>query len=135
MSRPNSFGRRRNTTSLTTCSVPARLDPQGTAVQHRWWPRRGHRSPPKCRPYPGEQLAQCEWLDDVVVRAKLEAGNPILLLASGGEHEHRHLHPLLADLLQHLKAVDTGKHHVEHNQIDMILMVQNELDRPLAIIR
>src|SRR5579875_987571 len=57
---------------------------------------------------PGGELARRERLRDVVVRAELEAGDPVRLLVAGGEHHDRHLRAG-ADPAADLEGVDAGQ--------------------------
>src|SRR5262249_19670419 len=56
-------------------------------------------------------------LGDVVVGAELERQHLVALLAAGGEREHGHGPPLLAQGAQDVQAVAVGEHHVEHDEV------------------
>ena len=51
--------------------------------------RLGERRAAKERAQPSEQLAQREWLDDVVVGSRVETGDAIGHFVSRGQHEDR----------------------------------------------
>ena len=53
----------------------------------------------------GEQLAEAERLDHVVVRAELEADDPVDLVATRGHHDDRDLRTR-AEPAAHLEAVE-----------------------------
>ena len=55
-------------------------------------------------------LARGEGLDDVIVRADIQAENPVCILVLGGDHQDRN-RQYCADA-----AVDAGKHDVQQNQ-------------------
>ena len=64
-----------------------------------------------------EQLLQREGLHQVVVGARVEAGNAVADRASGRQHQDRHGRALGAQLPRDLEAVDAGQHHVEHDRV------------------
>ena len=71
----------------------------------------------------GEQFGEGERLDEVVVRAGVEAGHAVLQRVARGEDEHRRLHAALAQRAQDLKAVaprqrQVEQHHVERLRVD-----------------
>ena len=68
-----------------------------------------------------EQLLDLEWLDDVVIRAHLQAGDLVLGLALGGEHDDGHFHGL-AQLAADLPAVHDGQHDVEQHEVGLDLL-------------
>src|SRR5713101_1403446 len=49
-----------------------------------------------------EQLMQCEWLDDVIVRSQLQTENLVVLHPSRREHHHRNVLATLSELANHL---------------------------------
>nr|BFE73853.1 hypothetical protein GCM10020092_071540 [Actinoplanes digitatis] len=68
------------------------------------------------RPDPGVQLRGRERLDHVVVGARVQHPDDLLLVVPRGRHDHRHRahrpqHP------QQLAAVEVGQAEVEHDQI------------------
>ena len=84
------------------------------------------------RAHPRHEDAGAEGLDDVVVRADLEAGDDVGFLALGGHHHHRHLArfgPLL-DAAADFDAADVGQHEVEDHQVRHLAL--HELDGHLA---
>ncbi len=66
---------------------------------------------------PGQQLGEGEGLGQVVVGAAVEAGDPVLERAAGGQHQHRRPDPLLAQAPAGLEAVDAGQDHVEDDRV------------------
>jgi hypothetical protein len=61
-------------------------------------------------------LARVEWLDDVVVRADLEADDAIDVVAPRGEHHDRCLaHP--PQLARDVQTIHAGQHQVEDDEI------------------
>src|SRR5271157_6575997 len=51
--------------------------------------RMADRRPALQRPEPGQQLAEVERLDQVVIRARVQAGDPVRRGVPGGQHQHR----------------------------------------------
>ena len=72
--------------------------------------------PAQPRPDPRDQLLRLERLDDVVVRAGLEAQDHVDGVALGREHDDRHA-GLGADLAADVDPVDTWQHQVEQHKI------------------
>ena len=68
----------------------------------------------------GQQLLDLEGLDDVVIRAHLQAGDLVLDLALGGEHDDGHFHGL-AQLAADLPAVHDGQHDIEQHEVGLDL--------------
>ena len=64
----------------------------------------------------GQHLLHLKGLDDVVVRAPLQAVDLVLRLPLGGEHDNRGL-VALPDLLEHGPAVHHGQHNVQQHQV------------------
>ena len=64
----------------------------------------------------GQDLLHLEGLDNVVVRAPLQAGHLVLGLPLGGEHDDRGRR-LLPDLFQHGPAIHNGQHDVQQHQV------------------
>lgn len=55
-------------------------------------------------------------LDDVVVRARVQADDDVQAVAEGGQHDDRHLAGL-ADAEAYLDAVHGGQHQIEQQEI------------------
>ena len=68
-----------------------------------------------------KQLLDLEGLDDVVVRAHLQAGDLVLGLTLGGEHDDGHFHGL-AQLAADLPAVHHGQHDIEQHKVGLDLL-------------
>jgi hypothetical protein len=54
--------------------------------------------------------------DRVVIRAELEPDDAVHVVPARGEHQHGHRRAR-ADRAQHIEAVDTRKHDVEHGEL------------------
>ena len=65
-----------------------------------------------------QHLLHLKGLDDVVVRAPLQAVDLVLRLALGGKHNNRGL-VALPDLLEHRPAVHHGQHNIQQHQVGM----------------
>src|SRR5581483_176896 len=65
----------------------------------------------------GDELLRVERLGEVVVGAEVEAGDLVLVLAFGGEHDDGRLSVALAEPARDLHAVDLRHHQVEHDQV------------------
>ena len=74
----------------------------------------------KQRTNAGNELAGAEGLHQIVVSAKLEADDAVFNLALRGEHDDRHI-GIVANGAAHALARHTGKHEVEHDQVEMML--------------
>ncbi len=70
---------------------------------------------------PGEQLLHVEGLDQVVVGAGVQAGDPVRDLHPGGEHQHRGAVAGLAQPAADLQPVRLRHHHVEHQDVRALL--------------
>ena len=90
---------------------------------------RGH-SPTQERADAAPELADGERLRDVVVGPELEAEHLVELLAPGREHDDRHV-ALRSEPLAHLEAVERREHHVQHDEVDLLLA--ESLKRLLAV--
>ena len=71
----------------------------------------GCRVPAPCQ---NVEVPVCE--DTSLTLKVIEPGDPIRLLGSSGEHDHRHV-THLSDPPQDVEPVDTRQHHVEHHEI------------------
>ena len=72
--------------------------------------------PPRERPQPGRELQQAERLDQVVVRAGVQAADPVADLVAGGEHQHGHPDTGLPQPAAQLEAVEAGQHDVQDDR-------------------
>ena len=63
------------------------------------------------------ELLQRERLDEVVVGARVEAGDPVVDRVAGGEHEHRRVVARLAQAHADLEPVELGHRDVEHHRV------------------
>src|SRR5690606_14146057 len=71
---------------------------------------------PEVRADAGQQLLDAEGLDEVVVRARVEARDLVLDRVLGGEDDDGRVGGL-ADAPGDLEAVQDGKHQVEHDEV------------------
>jgi hypothetical protein len=69
------------------------------------------------RAQPGQQLAEVERLDQVVVGAGVQPLDAVLDRIAGGEHEDRRAHALVAQPAAGLEAVQPRQHHVEDDDV------------------
>ncbi|MNL31347.1 hypothetical protein D3C87_1531310 [compost metagenome] len=67
----------------------------------------------------GDQLAEAEGLDQVVVGADLEADDAVDLLALGGEHDDGDVVLLAAQKAADLEAAQLGQHEVQNDQVGL----------------
>ena len=70
------------------------------------------------RPEPGRELLVGERLHEVVVGARVEAGDPVADRVAGGEHEDRELAPLPAQAPGDLEPGDVRQADVEDHGLD-----------------
>ena len=68
-----------------------------------------------------QQFLDAERLDDVVVGAGPQAADAVVGGVAGGQEDHRHLRAGRAQALQHAEAVEAGHHHVEHDEVGLVL--------------
>ena len=80
----------------------------------------GERGAPQHGLHPARELADRERLGDVVVGAELEAEDLVGLLGLRGEHDDRH-RAARADRAAHVEAVHPRQHHVEHDEVEVVL--------------
>jgi hypothetical protein len=69
------------------------------------------------RAHAGEELFEGERLDEVVVGARVEAGDAVADRVAGGEHEDRGAVAVGAQAAAHLEAVELGHEHVENDRV------------------
>ena len=69
------------------------------------------------RPQPGQQFAEVERLDQVVVGARVQAGDPVGGGVPGGQHQHRSADAGPAQPGQHVQARQPGHPPVEHHHL------------------
>ena len=84
------------------------------------------------RAQPGEQLAQREGLDQVVVGARVEAGHAVVDRVARGEHQDRRTVAGLAHAPADLEAVDVRHGDVKHDGIE--LLGRETVERLAAIL-
>jgi hypothetical protein len=90
--------------------------------------------PPQERPQPSKQLGEREWLRQIVVRARVQAGDAAVDLRAGGEHQHRDAHPRRAEPAADLEPVRTGHENVEDDGVRRRREIE-PLERLLAVLR
>ena len=66
---------------------------------------------------PGQQLADLEWFGEVVVRPNLKPHHDVDRVVLGGEHDHRHLGAVRAQLAADVHTAHAGQVQVEDDQI------------------
>jgi len=76
---------------------------------------------PHQRARTGDELAQRERLDEVVVGAALEAAHAVLDGVARGEHQHRQVRALRAHAAQGLEAVDAGEADIQDQEVVRVL--------------
>ena len=85
-----------------------------------------HARAPQRRLHARAELAHRERLGDVVVGAELEPEDLVDLLGLGGEHDDRHGLALGAQAPADLQAVHARQHHVQHDEIEDLLVEARE---------
>ena len=65
---------------------------------------------------PGDQLSRIEWFDDIVIRADLEADDPVGRLAPGSQQDSRD-RPGFRQMAAQRQAIFARHHDVEQDQI------------------
>ena len=72
----------------------------------------------------GEQFARVERLGQIIVRAQLQPGDPVGLLAHRGQHDDRH-RGLAAQPAGEIGAAFAGEHEVKHDEVELALRPQS----------
>ena len=75
----------------------------------------------KDRVHASQQFLDAERLDDVVVGAGAQTADAVGRRIARGQEDHRHLRAGRAQVVQHAEAVEAGHHHVEHDQVRVVL--------------
>ena len=73
-------------------------------------------------PQPGLQLGQVEGLGQIVVGAGIQALHPIVRIAAGCQHQHRHVVAPLAQPLQDLESRQPRQGQVEDDDVERVLL-------------
>src|SRR5262245_40353473 len=71
---------------------------------------------------PYEKFRSFEGFREVVVRTGLETLNLVVEFCPGGEHKDRRQHAVLAEIPRHVKTASGRKHHVEHDEIEGLML-------------
>ena len=79
----------------------------------------------------GQYLFHLEGLGDVVVRPHLQAGDLVLQLTLGGEHDDGHL-GAFPDLFADGPAVHAGEHDVQQHQLGLELLKFLQTHQPVS---
>jgi hypothetical protein len=74
---------------------------------------------------PCRQLIEGEWLCEVIRRTAVQSLDPILDLASRGEHDHRQARLGSPDGVEDLQPIASGEHSVEDHQVDLLVERQS----------
>ena len=80
----------------------------------------GREGPAENRLDAGDQFLRRERLDHVIVGPHLQAADPVVLAAAGGQEDDRPGRVAAAQFGQHLEAVALGEHDIEQDQIDAV---------------
>ena len=91
--------------------------------------------PPEERANAGDELLESEGLRHVVVRAGVEAGDPVLDLVAGREHQDRNAVTAPAETPADLEAVDHRHQDVEDDRVGLGLAVLQPRERLAAVGR
>ena len=81
--------------------------------------------PAQERAYSRQQLAQAEWLDHVIVRAKLQPRDPVRLVLQRREDDDRN-RALRRQRPADRKAIDPWEHQVEQDEVRLKLPCQRQ---------
>src|SRR6266516_3442563 len=73
-----------------------------------------------------EWVAERERLDQVVVRAHVQPGDPVADPVAGRQHQHRRPAARLAEAPADLEAVQLRQHHVQHDDVLGVLRALEE---------
>ncbi len=71
-----------------------------------------------------QQFSQIERLGDVVIGAGIQQGDDRLFLVARRDYQDRRILSCLAQLREHLHAIELGQHQVQQNQIIGIVLRQ-----------
>ena len=63
-----------------------------------------------------QQFSSGEGLGQVIIGPHFQANDAVGFIASGREHQHRHIH-FGPDTLEDLEAIQTGQHEIEENRM------------------
>ena len=74
----------------------------------------------------GKQLGECEWLDEVIVRADIEASDAVFNSIAGGQKQYRGTYTLLSQRRQNIKAIPAREHYVQNDEIEWMAPQQVE---------
>jgi hypothetical protein len=66
---------------------------------------------------PSKQLLEGERLGQVIVGARVQAGDPVVDLVAGGKHDHRRLDPVLPEPAANLHPILLRDHEVEDDRV------------------
>jgi hypothetical protein len=86
---------------------------------------------PDHRTHPREKFIHTEWLGQIIVRAEIQPTNLILVLATRGKDDDRHVREL-AHPLTDSEAIQSWHHDIQENQVRSTCL--NELERLLPIV-
>ncbi|MPN61533.1 hypothetical protein SDC9_209271 [bioreactor metagenome] len=67
--------------------------------------------------YPGQQFGKGKGFHQIIVGPQFQPLDPVLNLVARGQEQHRHFNPGAAHTFEHLPAIETGKHHIQDQQV------------------
>ena len=131
-SRSNSVGVSRTSSSPRHRPPRTRVEPQVAELERTPSDELGGAlDPTQQRRDAGDQLPHAERLGEVVVGADAEPGQHVGLLDARGQHDHRH-RTVGLDPPADLEAVVPGEHHVEDDEVGLVLAVRRDRARPVV---
>ncbi|MPN46472.1 hypothetical protein SDC9_194058 [bioreactor metagenome] len=80
--------------------------------------------------HPFDQLFNAEGLQHIVVSAYVEALQAVGFLHPCRKHDDRNV-GYFSDFAQHIKAIDTGHHNVQHQQVNITAVKQVKGSHPI----
>jgi len=75
---------------------------------------------PKQRPNPCHQLCERKRLDQIIIRAAVEAGHPVFQSIARSQQQNRGFHATFAKARQDLKTVTSRQHEVKKNEVEFL---------------
>jgi hypothetical protein len=91
--------------------TPQQVDADAAGLQRG--ERDGRRTGPEISPHAGQELFEGEWLAQVVISAEVESPDPVAGAPPGAEHQDWDRRSALAQVVEHVKAVQVGQAEVQ----------------------